>query len=219
MSRFKKSIKETKIKPVEIINENIDDQNTINNNNNNNLSLKEVRSIQSIAENIVQNQVTQLMTELSNDELEIARMVAYGNTDDEIIKKYKNYSLKDLRMLKNKANFLTEVTSIQYKETFSNQNVRLQALNKVQSLLFNKIVTEDLSEMSITDATKMFKLINDAINKETVKENETKKVDITLIMKELGMKENSLKEKDGLKYIESEYPVINGETGEIEYYQ
>ena len=38
-------------------------------------------------------------------------------------------------------------------------------------------------------------------------------------MKELGMKENSLKEKDGLKYIESEYPVINGETGEIEYYQ
>ena len=218
MSRFKKSIKETKIKPVEIINENTDDQSTINNNNNN-LSLKEVRSIQSIAENIVQNQVTQLMTELSNDELEIARMVAYGNTDDEIIKKYKNYSLKDLRMLKNKAIFLTEVTSIQYKETFSNQNVRLQALNKVQSLLFKKIVTEDVSEMSITDATKMFKLINDAINKETVKENETKKVDITLIMKELGMKENSLKEKDGLKYIESEYPVINGETGEIEYYQ
>ena len=218
MSRFKKSIKETKIKPVEIINENTDDQSTINNNNNN-LSLKEVRSIQSIAENIVQNQVTQLMTELSNDELEIARMVAYGNTDDEIIKKYKNYSLKDLRMLKNKAIFLTEVTSIQYKETFSNQNVRLKALNKVKSLLFKKIVTEDVSEMSITDAKKMFKLINDEINKETVKENETKKVDITLIMKELGMKENSLKEKDGLKYIESEYPVINGETGEIEYYQ
>lgn len=183
----------------------------------NNFSLTEVRQIQQISETIISNQVNEMLGALTDSEIEIARDVANGELNSDILIKY-GISTNQLTKIKQKPSFLQEVTKIQFSETFSNDNVRLQAQNNVMGKLMQSIGNIDFSEISPSDQIKLFTALSANISKDTKKENENKKVDITLIMKEIGISESLKQDKNGMKYIETQYPVINNETGEIESY-
>lgn len=190
----------------------------IENKQDNNFSLTEVRQIQQISETVINNQVNEMLGALNDDEINIAREVANGELSSVILSKYKINS-NQLSKIKQKPSFLQEVTKIQFTETFSNDNVRLQAQNNVMGKLMQSIGNIDFTLISPSDQIKLFTALSANISKDTKKENESKKVDITLIMKEIGISESLKQDKNGMKYIESQYPVINNETGEIESYQ
>lgn len=190
----------------------------IENKQDNNFSLTEVRQIQQISETVINNQVNEMLGALNDVEIEIARDVANGELNSVILDKHK-ISSNQLSKIKQKPSFLQEVTKIQFTETFSNDNVRLQAQNNVMGKLMQSIGNIDFSEISPSEQIKLFTALSANISKDTKKENESKKVDITLIMKEIGISESLKQDKNGMKYIESKYPVINNETGEIESYQ
>lgn len=190
----------------------------IENKQDNNFSLTEVRQIQQISETVINNQVNEMLGALNDDEINIAREVANGELNSIILDKYK-ISSNQLSKIKQKPSFLQEVTKIQFTETFSNDNVRLQAQNNVMGKLMQSIGNIDFTLISPSDQIKLFTALSANISKDTKKENESKKVDITLIMKEIGISESLKQDKNGMKYIESKYPVINNETGEIESYQ
>jgi len=149
----------------------------------NNFSLTEVRQIQQISETIISNQVNEMLGALTDSEIEIARDVANGELNSEILIKY-GISTNQLTKIKQKPSFLQEVTKIQFSETFSNDNVRLQAQNNVMGKLMQSIGNIDFSEISPSEQIKLFTALSANISKDTKKENENKKVDITLIMKE-----------------------------------
>lgn len=180
----------------------------------NSLSLVEVRNMQQIAETVVNNQFNQLLNSLSDKEIQVAGMIAHGEKDIDIVKQAQ-VSLTDIKFMRQKPAFMQEIVKIQYAETYSNENVLLQGMSKVQSLLLDKIVNGDMSEVSQSDAIKLFSANAMNINKITKKDDGKKSIDITLIMKELGINE-SLKEKNGMQIIPSKYPTINGITNEIE---
>lgn len=183
----------------------------------NNFSLTEVRQIQQISETIISNQVNEMLGALTDSEIEIARDVANGELNSDILSKHK-ISTNQLTKIKQKPSFLQEVTKIQFSETFSNDNVRLQAQNNVMGKLMQSIGNINFSEISPSEQIKLFTALSANISKDTKKENENKKVDITLIMKEIGISESLKQDKNGMKYIATQYPVINNETGEIESY-
>lgn len=184
----------------------------------NEISQAQNKNLISIIQQTVKNEIKELSS-LTEDHKKLAEEVAKGfaNDDRKTASKY-SMTVNELKDLKANPIFQQEVLKNMYSNTLSSKEKRLQLSSNLALSLFEKLTNNNnkkMDDLSARDMLKAFTELNSFIAKETSTEKESQKLDITVVMKQIGI-DQRIKEENGVQFIESEFPVFNSETGKLE---
>lgn len=180
-----------------------------------NHATKDIDKIRQMIKFEQNKQIAQYTSELSEEDLMIAKAYAIGLTDGEVLSEFPSYRQSELNRLKLNPSFIQEIESNRAVNGFGNESVRNAKMGRLANILFEDLLTNpiQIEEMSARDKIKLLTEINTSFNKKEEKNNT--QVDITVIMKNRNIEEKRLKRsKDGNTYIDSEYPILD-ENGNV----
>lgn len=172
--------------------------------------------LKSLIDTRVEQSIEALKEELNDLDKDIASSYASGLTDKELMERHQ-ISETYLNSLKKNPSFVSLFNSLVTTNVLSEEGVRVSQLARLRNKVFNILLddNEKLKEMSGRDLGKLFIDLN---NSETKKKDDKDnvKVDLTLLIKQQNIDEKKLsKDRFGNAYLESEYPTIDANTGEI----
>lgn len=172
--------------------------------------------LKSLIDTRVEQSIEALKEELNDLDKDIASSYANGLTDKELMERHQ-ISETYLNSLKKNPSFVSLFNSLVTTNVLSEEGVRVSQLARLRNKVFNILLddNEKLKEMNGRDLGKLFIDLN---NSETKKKDDKDnvKVDLTLLIKQQNIDEKKLsKDRFGNAYLESEYPTIDANTGEI----
>jgi hypothetical protein len=148
------------------------------------------------------------LLDLEEDDLDIARDLAFNVSDDSICFKYKIAQNK-LNLVKKKPAVIDEMLKVVNEETLSNETMRIRNLSSIAMQLAGSI---DFNDISSKDKVKLFKEYSDSITKINEGRKVSKESDIVMLIKELNINQNDInKSNDGKIQFKSKFVDIANE--------
>ena len=142
------------------------------------------------------------LLDLEEDDLNIARDLAFNESDNTICSKYKITQNK-LNLVKKKPAVVDEMLKVVNEETLNNETVRIRNLSSIAMKLAETI---DFDDISSKDKVKLFKEYSDSITKINEGKKVTKEADIVMLIKELNINQNEInKSNDGKVQFKSKF--------------
>lgn len=142
------------------------------------------------------------LLDLEEDDLNIARDLAFNESDVAICSKYKITQNK-LNLVKKKPAVIDEMLKVVNEETLNNETVRIRNLSSIAMQLAQSI---DFDDISSKDKVKLFKEYSDSITKINEGKKVTKEADIVMLIKELNINQNEInKSNDGKIQFKSKF--------------
>ena len=183
---------------------------------------KEKKELTELINEVVKSETTKIinnkLSSITEYDLSIAKNMALGDTDEEIKKKHR---IEDDRLdyLRGNPAFIAEVQRLTRQVGLGNETTRVSMMSRIGMKIFDSLIGDEdaIMNMSGKDRIDLFIKLNQALDKtQNLDKSINIKTDITLILKERGINQEKIKrDENGNQYVESEFPIIDNETGEI----